>query len=145
MNLPPRLVERAYPNAVGTVISILCPPLEALFTIHIPLQAAGMIRDVMTFHGLVVIGDCLGGAMLGALLTDVTEFLDPERLVGVMLKWKIGKHLANTDTRTEFLSNQKSQPTRFSQSCRHGKRNTKGCIVPAWYGPVTEASNECSQ
>ena len=61
MDLSQGLVERAYLDAVATVHPDLCPPLEALFTIHIPFQDTGLVRDIVAFYSHIPIRNGLGG------------------------------------------------------------------------------------
>ena len=57
MDKPGGLIEGAYLDAIATVHPDFCPPLETLFTIHIPLQNTGLIGNIVAFRGFIPVGD----------------------------------------------------------------------------------------
>ena len=108
VNDPLGFIERAYPHAVGTVRTVFCPKSKTLLSIHIPLQCPGVVGDIVAFRGHLAIGNGLAGTVGGALLTYFTEFLGTQWPIRVVAERKICEDFAESDSRTEFFSNQKS-------------------------------------
>jgi len=106
VDYPSGLVKRAYPEAVRTIRAVFCPKSETLLGIHIPLQGPGLIGDIVAFRGHLAMGYGLVWTVSGALLTYFTELLDTEGPIVVVAERKICKDLTESDSRTEFFSNQ---------------------------------------
>ena len=108
MNHPFGLVERAYPNAVGAIGSVLCPELEAFLTIHIPLERSGMVGDIVPLRGHLTFRDRLARTVGGTFFIIFAEGLGTQRPICVVTERQVCKYLTDSDPRAEFLSHQKS-------------------------------------
>ena len=64
-----RFIERAYPYAVATAVTVPRPEFQALLGINGPLHNTGISRDINRFIGTVTVLNTLRWAVRGTLQT----------------------------------------------------------------------------
>ena len=108
MDDPPRLVIRAYHDAVRAGHPNLTPKFETLFTVHIPLQGPGLVGYVVAFGLHITVGDGLGGAVCSTFLTRLAKCFGPNGLIGIVNQGKICEDLAEPNPRAKFFCDEES-------------------------------------
>ena len=103
MDDPPRLVIGAYHDTVRAGHPDFAPKFEAPLTVHIPLQSPRLVGYVIAFGLHITMGDGLGGAVYGTLLTVLAECFGPNGFIGIVTQGKICKYLTKPNPRAKFF------------------------------------------